>query len=480
VSGDLMRRVTMPRILFVLLCAVFWALRIYYWKTNTEAPFSDMADYVEVADNIVGSFTFGLARAPTYLTPVTPSLIAFSKLISPAHVQSVFQFFTQLLAFIGVLALAREIRFLTRQTFLSLALLGIVAICRPSIFWSLKISTEPVCEAFLYLSAALTLATLRTERFSVALVAGMSCLLLGLNRPNYMPGIALVFGAIILRARRIGLWGGLWREAKGSKTSPAGMRQFAVPLGFVCGFLGLWSPWVARNYFRYGEFMPMSSSGYLGMVWEEGGAPLRAGRYQSLKLADGSEFSNFGLNHVLEQWQKQPTPAERTRFTQMLSSAWLAANWRDIPSVMLWRLRQILTNRSADGLTRLSREELFPSSSTPGHLAYWDTGWLNVFLLDKTPSVCLLSVFGIIFLLVRFPYVGLSFTGLLVIPWFGAAAVIANSRYVESQIALDLWLAFFGVCCFIGDRLGKRIGPASIAAAKDETIVEPAPIRRAL
>jgi hypothetical protein len=459
------RSVRLRGIVFVTLCAAFWALRIYYWNTNIEAPFSDMFHYVEVADNILGSFTFGVSRAPTFFTPVTPSLIAIAKLISPVHFHSVFQFLTQLLAFVGVLALAREIRLLTGHAFLAWALLGIVAVCRPSIFWSLKLATEPVGEALLYVTSAFTLATLRTQRLSLSLAAGVCCLLLGLNRPNFLPGISLVFVAILVRPGTVQLRdarrGQHWRSGQAFGQT-LGVRQLALPAVFLCGFLGLWSPWIARNYINYGVFMPTSTSGYFGVIWDQGGAPIRIGRYESLKLADGSEFSQFGLNHILEAWERLPTPVERSRFIQMLSSAWLAANWPDIPRATLGRLRHLLLNRGASGLTKLSREELFRSSSTGVQFPYLDAAWINVLLLDKTPTVCVLSLVGLFFFLVRFTDAGLALTGLFLVPWIAGAAVMGVTRIVESLVAFDIWLAFFGISSFVGDMLGKPIGPAQV------------------
>src|SRR3954452_11105068 len=80
----------LPAVVFAVICLTFWLLRIYYWRSNSEAPFSDMADYVEAADNILRSFTFGHPRNLTTLTPITPSLIAIAKLISPTQFHSVF------------------------------------------------------------------------------------------------------------------------------------------------------------------------------------------------------------------------------------------------------------------------------------------------------------------------------------------------------------------------------------------------------
>src|SRR5438552_5409566 len=70
---------------FLFLCSVlFWSLRLLYWRLTREPPFSDMMGYVMTADNIVRHFFFGVDEGrPTYLTPVTPTIIALAKLIAP-------------------------------------------------------------------------------------------------------------------------------------------------------------------------------------------------------------------------------------------------------------------------------------------------------------------------------------------------------------------------------------------------------------
>jgi hypothetical protein len=420
-----------------------------------------MADYIETADNIIRSLTFGHPRNPTTLTPITPTMIAIAKLISPTQFHSVFQFLTQALVFLGMLALAREIRFLTGSAFLALGFCAIVTICRPSIFWSLKISTESVGEALLYISSALVLATLRTRRAYLAFASGLSCFLLGLNRPNYFPGVALVFAAIVICSL----------PTKPSVAEPSaaqrgprilarlGGRRILLPGLFLCAFLGLWSIWITRNYRSQGVFLPTSASGYLTMVWDYGGAPIRPGRYQSLKLADGSEFSEFGIGHIIEAWEKLPDPTQRTRFLQMLASAWFAANWMDLPRATFLRLQYMALNRGASGLTTLSREKLYQSQDTDRRFPYVDPEWINFFLLDKTPAVCLLSVVGLALLLIRYPCPGLALAGLVLVPWFAVAIIVASSRAVETLIAFDLWLAFFGIYFCVSHLLRKRVRP---------------------
>jgi hypothetical protein len=52
--------------------------------------------------------------------------------------------------------------------------------------------------------------------------------------------------------------------------------------------------------------------------------------------------------------------------------------------------------------------------------------------------------------------------------WGHPGAVTANSRHVESLVAFDIWLAFVGISCFVGNMLGKPIGPAPVSVADDE------------
>src|SRR5205085_2727661 len=175
---------------FLFVCSVlFWFLRLAYWRTTHEAPFSDMMAYVMTADNIVRHFFFGVDEGrPTYLTPVTPAIIALAKLIAPISFEDAFRVLVQTVTFVAALGVVLEIALLTGKRWLGASFLLIVAICRPSIFWSLKLSTEPVCEAFLYATAAMALATLRTRSWRWAALCGFLALCLGLNRPGFLLG----------------------------------------------------------------------------------------------------------------------------------------------------------------------------------------------------------------------------------------------------------------------------------------------------
>ena len=442
---------------FLLLCSVlFWYLRLAYWRGTYEPPFSDIWGYVETADNIIRHFFFGLDDAhQTYYTPVTPALIAIAKLIAPVRFEWTFRVLIQAITFVAALAVVREIALLTGKKWLAASFLFIVAICRPSIFWSLKLSTEPVSEALLYATAGTALATLRTGSWRWAGLCGVLALCLGLNRPGFLPGTMLIPLAFLVQGFKASLHRssedrrqggeGTGQDARAGFFSVLARNPRALLMAgvFALCFFGMWSLWIGRNLINYGVFMPTASSGAQSAIWEYGGAPIKIGRYDSLTLSDGSKFSNLGK--ASEEATRYPRDYENAQYLFMIARAWYAANWTDLPRVFLWRLKNIVALRGANGLTKVSREDLFVAI-TPGlHNIYTPTAWLNLILLDKTPFICFIALFGLGLFIWMFPVPGLVFTSLALAPWFCSAAVIGYERTVESLIAMTIWLAFFGL-----------------------------------
>ena len=435
----------------IALSAVFWLLRVGYWNTHTEEPFSDLLGYVMTADNIAGKFYFGVEPArPVYYTPITPLAIAIAKLISPENYLWWFRYLMQLLTFAGAVALVRELALMTRSRWLGLAFLFVLAISRSSIFWSLKPATETVCEALLYLSAALALATARKRSLGLALLCGVVCLALGLNRPNFIVGAMIVSLAFIIREDRemkrpesVGL-----RKRSWWKVNPAfklDYRGLALMVVFLIGFFGSWSIWIGRNLINYGMFIPTSSSGLITAHWDYGGGPIRIGRYTALKLADGSEYKEFGINKLIIAADSIPGEKERVAWLGLLTKAWYAENLVDLPRVILWRLKHYITTRGASGLTKVSREEIFEAQTRGYNNSFGSAAWLNLILLDKTPTVCLLGLLGLVIIMWTAPTASPIFLGLALMPWLSGALVLGYERTVESLIPMTIWLALFGV-----------------------------------
>ena len=448
----------------IFISLLFWYLRTKYWAENVEAPFSDILGYIATGENIATRFFFGQDDGhPTYLTPVTPSLIAIAKLIWPTGYDIVFRFLVQTILFVAALRMVRELRLLTGKAWIGISFLLIVAICRPSIFWSLKLSTEQVGEAMLYATLATGLATLRTRSLGWAAACGFFAICLGLNRPNFLPSVMLIpacflFAAFANRGRswreersRYGSW---IRSFAGAATAALDRRSLAMAAAFLLVFFGVWSVWLGRNIINYGAFIPTSSSNSQVVLWEYGGAPIKVGRYDSLTMPDGTKFSNFGS--IMNEVERYSPDYNNSKYLWTLARAWYAANWTDLPRLFMWRLKELVTNRGASGLTALPRDHLFFVRTPNYNNPFTPIAWKELLLLDKEPLICFAGLIGLLVFLRTFPGPGALLFALAVVPWFATAAVIGYTRAIEILIALTIWCALY-LIVWISSELSKRV-----------------------
>jgi len=299
-----------------------------------------------------------------------------------------------------------------------------------------------------------------------ALVAGFFAIMLGLNRPNFAPGALLV---PVLLLFCVGPSPTRKEVEEGADPPPrddapprrrlsVSGRGLALAAAFCVVFFGIWSVWIGRNLVNYGAFVPTASSNGQPALWEYGGGPVKVGRYDHLTLSDGSTFSDFG--HIMEETGRYPFDYQAAKRLNQIAGAWYLANWQDLPRVFLWRLKHMVANRGASGLTRLSREDLFFSPAFGYNSPFTQLAWINLMLVDKTPTVCLLALAGVLLLIWRAPAAGLILGALCVTPWLVAAAVIGYERVVESLIGLMVWLALFAVA-----EIAERFRPVAAAPA---------------
>lgn len=402
--------------------AVFWGFRLVYWNTVAEAPFSDMLGYICVAREILLHFSFGCDEA-TYAqwTPVTPTFMAVAYLLGRDHFYIVYKVLIQSICFAGTALLAFELALLTGRKWLGVALLFVVALSRPSIFWSLKLSTESLSEALLICSAALVLRCIRVRSIPLALFAGMVCMILALNRPQYFPGAVLVACCLaafaIFRRDRV-----------------RGM-QAAV---FILGVVVAWSPWLVRNYRHLGGPVLFSTSGYYTVIWEHAAGPVRPGAYTELKLEDGTVLSEFNLEKIDAILHGLPNDYERQVFLRKAAMAWYKANLWDLPPLLVARFQNFISRNGASALTVVSRETLF--GQTPLELP---VALLNIFLLDKSSVVWILAFGGALLLTVRTGLAGTALLALWLTPWPFLTILIGYERMVEPMISLTVWLAVY-------------------------------------
>lgn len=445
---------------FIFLCVCFWFLRVQYWKITTEEPFSDMADYIKVAHNIREHWFFAKSVPLfSYYAPITPSLLALSMLVGGDHFLVCFRFIVQAITFIGTLVLARELSLLTGRKWLGLALLLIVAFCRPSIFWSLKPSTETVSEAFLILSTGLVLYAFRTASSVAAAVSGLSCICLALNRPQFLLGVLLIgviflFVNLPLRWRRhTAMHDASAHDFDGEKPKCLKSERWSgwlnhprrlQALSFALGIMIVWAPWAVRNSLHYGAFVPINTSGADSLIFDFGSVPIRVGRYKSLQIGPDDHVPILGFRAIRDPLYQHFNDYQANQRERQIFLAWLKANWSDYPRLFLWRLKNLIVARGPDGLSKVSREILFPFSMPGWNYSMTGKSWLDLLLVDKTPWIVIFAFAGTISLIVRFGIPGVMMSCLTIVPWFTVALAFRYERAVESMISITVWLAVYG------------------------------------
>ena len=448
--SQLYRNRPLTRGLWVLVAfvVIFWGLRLTYWRTTYEAPYADILEYVLVAKRIVQDFTFASSdQFYADWTPVTPSVIAVAMILGGDHFQWVFRFLVQGVCFAAVLLLAFEIIKLTGRKWHGATLLFAVALSRPSIFWSLKLGTEAVNEALLIGSIGLVLHALRTRSLPAAAVAGATCLLLALNRPQNFPSVVLValclgLSALVPMARAA------WRQRNASSlarqhlSAALDRRRAGQAACFVAAAALTWSPWLVRNYLHFGGIVPFSTSGYYVFIWEYGGAPIRAGAYQELTLDNGYVIREFGLHPVRAELEKAPDDLARQSILRKIAAAWFKANLAELPWLMAARLKKFVSQNGANGLTTVPRYPIFTPTPHP-NLSIPPEPLLDLFLFDKSPLLWFAAVGAVVLLTLRHGVAGATVLSLWLTPWLFLTLLIGYERTVESMISVTVWLAIY-------------------------------------
>jgi hypothetical protein len=441
----------------ILFAACFWTLRYRYWSITLEEPFSDMADYINVGRQIHDHFFFAVSeQLYAYYTPITPSLLAISMALGEGRFIAVFRVLIQLITFTGTLLLAYEIAALTGRKWLGAALLFVVAFSRPSIFWSLKPSTETASEAFLLLSIGLCLCAYRTRSCWMAGACGVTCMLLALNRPQFLPaalflGFLFLLSAFFLRRPPSTPFTNATDAAPPAVPRPQGgfpfavreWRRFIQALCFGVGLVLVWAPWLARNYLHYHAIIPTSTSGMDSIIFDYAGAPIHAGRYTELPYGDNQVLRVFDYNKIRESFYPRMNDFEVFKAEGQIAVAWLKANVRDFPRLVLWRLKTLIAERGASGLSHVSREVLFPVNVSGWNYSFTQKSWLDLVLVDKSPWIVLLGFAGAIIFALRYGMPGCMLASLAVLPWLGVALVFSYERAVEPMTAITAWLALY-------------------------------------
>ena len=391
-----------PRILLVVAYAVmgalFWSLRLAYWSTTEEEPFSDMADLIAIASAFLKDGSLGMGEFwRAYKVPVVPIMMAMVFAIAGEANLDAWRVAQTLFVFLAATWLAREIYLRSASHMLALGLLCCVALARSSIFWSLKPATESVAEGFVYLIPACALWHGRRLDGISAFTLGSVMVAAMLARPNFL---ILLF--------ILGLWV-FWLHGANRNTDS---KTGAVIAAFLLGVCLAWSPWIVRNYALYGIFVPISTQGPYTFLWELGQI--------TATLPDGTKVETTVQKLQDDAGRDFKNDHQAARYAEGLARSWLRENWKLYVRLVASRAWQQLAD-TTEYLTKVPRDRLFTSGFEP--------------LLDKWPPVLILGLLG----LVAFSVGRLWALPIALVPWclwpFGAL-FIGYSRMFEPLVPL--------------------------------------------
>lgn len=415
-----------------LLAVLFWTLRISYWSTVTELPFSDMADFDRIAHQVAATGNFAWSNFwQTYSTPTLVAMRAFELSLFGSDL-IYWQFFQTALLWCALIWLSIELARLTKQPWLSILLITVVALSKPSIFWSLKLSRESIHEMFIYATAAAFLFMLRKERWWAPIVFGVVSTAGVLNRANMILILPLAIAVYVcheyLNARR---------------ETPAPPYRHARPIKrvakttmlAVAGIALVWGPWIVRNYNIYGEIVPLSTQGPYGLLWDLGRLDVR--------LADGSVV----ITHVNELQatasQNFKTDLEASRYAGKITWAWIQQNYDMLPRHIMRRLKTSVTINAAY-LSKVSRTRLFENAID------------HTILIDKSILGVLFGCAGLLLLPLLYPFSLAIVPVMALAPWLTGAAIVGYPRMLDPSLPLIMFGNAFLILAIVQGMLKLR------------------------
>lgn len=362
-----------------------------------------MADFEQVAQNIVNDFSFRLDTFwQSYKSPVLPSFRAMQILAFGPDLLY-WRVSLLVLTLAGVLWLFRELRLVTHSNLLGLILLFTVALSKSSIFWSYKLSTEGLSEALLYLSLAAAFFTWRRP-VRGALPLAIILTLATLNRPNAI--LSLGFFPLLLAIK--------WYL---SSQKPAPRVLLCTLSLYVIGISAIWAPWLYRSYTLYGHVVPFNTAGPTSFIY---------GVWQVPVQQDDGTTKEMTWQQMMEAGPKK-FESDYTFYiwARAIVAEWLKNNWRTMPALIATRLESGIRDRDVQ-LTRVSRINLFAEP-------------LNTILVDKEYPLILSGTAGLILLPIVAGVTLILIPALSIHIWVISAFFQANPRFIEPVIPLLLF-----------------------------------------
>jgi hypothetical protein len=407
----------------------FWGLRVHYWNITTEPLYRDMQMFDLVARGILRSFDFSWdSFHQSYNPPTLATLRALQIFLLGDSVRA-WQWFQAAFVFCGLCWMCCEVFRETRSFALASALLWVVALCRPSVFWSLKLAREGLAEGFAYWCVAASILAFRSRHWLYFLLLGGICGAAFLNRVNSFVVVPLLAAAVVVHSVRR-------RDIR---------RGALLLVAFVVGVVLIWGPWLSRSYRLYrGSLVPFSTQPVF--FWEMGPFTVR--------LADGTELRTSQGELAEQAPTRFRNDLDAARYYNSLIRPWLRDNWNWYVNFVLFnRIGRSIRQRD-EYLTLVPRERLFGSG-------------LETVLLDKSMLLVVSGVAGLLFFAFTRPALGGSCLVVAVAPWLSSMIVLGYPRMLDPSLPLILfgnWLLLAAGVSLGRERLLKHDLAARLAS----------------
>lgn len=440
------RQIRASIILTIAAIFVFWTVRLAYWSSIYEVPFSDMNDLLNTARQVLCCWDFG--HSPFWQSYSKPTLPLFGAATLALFGENLlaWRFVMGSLCCSALAWMSFEIWHGYRQKFLAIAIIWVVALSKSSVFWSYKFATEGLSEAFTYLVIAQTLYVVRLRNSGkswwvlgvAALFLGITLVLAMLNRPNALIGV--------IAAPLIILMFPLSQGSSGVKHS----RRMVACFICVCGIALAWTPWLYRSYKLYGHVVPLTTQGVYSFMWELGQV--------TIYRPNGSAIHSSAHELQMTAPVRFKNDYRAYRYASKFVRTWLEEHGTKEYPLMVWnRLKRTVTERPI-ALTKVPRDQILP-------------GFWNDILLDKNVPVCIIGSLGVLLLplyggaLAIFPFVVLG-------QWFVSILFLGEARMLEPTLPLVIFgnvVAVYTIYTFAMNRVSKVRGVSPSNAVALET-----------
>jgi hypothetical protein len=395
------------------LSILFWILRFQYWLNNAEEPFSDMASFQNISENVLNHWNF--AWSDFWLTYSTPTLFVMRASEIFLFGQSLFgwEVFQTILLWISLLWLCVELLVITNNMFLPIILMTVVTLSRSSIFWSYKLSRESIHEMFTYLMTASFFYMLRKNNCYTRISFGIISMVAILNRPNTLLVLIFAIGLYLFHQRNGYL------ELSSKKIVFFDFKKILKDLIQISiGALIIWAPWGIRNYKIYHQFVPLSTQAPYTFLWDLGKIKVELPD-RKIVVTDVNELQSTAYSNFKND-------LEASKYASSIMFYWIKQNFDDIPSHVIRRISSSI-EITTEYLSKLSRTQIY------------DNNVDKYFLVDKNLYIVILGVIGLC-ILPFFYAPEIAMLGIAaIVPWITGAAMLGYPRMLDPTLPIIIF-----------------------------------------